>query len=266
MFSCLGAGVVLVLAFGAPINGQFGPATTPKREPLRPQGKVETLRTTAKIHGIQGDVLFVVDEEGQRWAVKMPSEVQDLHLVADAHLNWLRPGIMVRFTGEFDSKGKAQAPIDKLEAFTLRQPRQGEIPERVGVFREDAFGGGELFAGEGADGQSEGEVTSYVVIGQLRGLRDGEMFVAAGPALVRTPLAEDAKLSVDLADFSWVRVGDEAEIVGWYYPYLKGRAQATRLTIRSAKPIGFVPKEEPDKATPKPPTTQKKPPTEDLPF
>ena len=58
-------------------------------------------------------------------------------------------------------------------------------------------------------------------------------------------------------------LGDEIEIEGWYYPYMKSRVVATRVTIRGARPLGEEPKPK-RKVAPKTPPA--KPSDEELPF
>jgi hypothetical protein len=216
----------------------------------KPRGKVENVQAKGKIRGIQGDVLQVANEETkQQWLVKMPREPAGIRVSGTARPTYLQPGMMVRFSGQFDAKGNSQAPIEKLEVFTPKPVKEGMLPDpqQFGIFPEAAFGG-QVLEGVPAAGPPKSDVASFVVSGQLRGFRKGELLVAAGASLVRAPLAEQAEISVDVPDYRWVRPGDEVEVHGWSYPHLATHVVATRLTIRAGQPFGMVPEEKPVKS------------------
>jgi hypothetical protein len=78
----------------------------------------------------------------------------------------------------------------------------------------------------------------YRVGGQVSRIsRLGELTINAGGTSVKATLAGDAKLSVDVADLSFLRVGDNIEVRGWYPAGTKGRAIATQVTASSAEPL-----------------------------
>ena len=229
--------------------GQFGGDEYQEDMWSKPKGPVENVQAKGKIRAIQGEVMQVANEEAkQQWLVKMPREPAGIHVCGTARPTYLQPGLMVRFSGQFDSKGNPQAPIEKLEVFTPKPVKEGQLPDpqQFGVFPEAAFGG-QLFQDAPAAGQPKSEIGSFVVSGQLQGFRKGEIFVAAGPVLVRAALSEKAEISVDVPDYRWVRVGDEIEANGWSYPHLKTHVVATRVTIRASQPLGLVPEEKPAK-------------------
>ena len=72
---------------------------------------------------------------------------------------------------------------------------------------------------------------------------------------------------VDIADYRWVRAGDEIELAGWSYPHLKTHVVATRVTIRTKEPLGPVVEEKSGKKPiGKPAKPGAKPGDEELPF
>lgn len=278
-----------VLAWGAMLLGtgqavaQFGLDEQQQDLWSKPQGKVDHVQVKGQIRAIQGAVLQVANEETrQQWLVKLPRELAGIRVTGKARPSYLQPGMMVRFSGQFDSKGKPQAPISKLEVFTLKLV-DGDMPAplQFGVFPEAVFRGelapkdaavGPAAAGQPAATPASSEVASLIVSGQLRGLRKGELLVAAGTTLVRAPLAENAEISVDVPDYRWVRPGDEIEVAGWSYPHLKTHVVATRVTIRAGQPFGIVPEEKPvppvvtAPPVPKPDASKAKAEDEEFPF
>ncbi len=256
--------VTLLLAGQA--AAQFGVDGSQEDMWTRPRGNTETVQVIGKILALQGNVIQVASEASkQQWLVKMPREPAGIHLLGTARPTFLQPGTMVRFSGHFDSKGNSRAPVEKLEIFTPTPVKEGALPDvqQFGVFPEAAFAG-QLLQGDQA---AKSDVASYVVSGQLRGFRKGEILVAAGPTLVRTTLSEKAEILVDIADYRWVRPGDEIEVNGWCYPHLKSNVVATRVTIRAKEPLGPVVEEKPvKKPIGKPAKPGTKPGDEELPF
>lgn len=258
--SIIAALAMLLAARSAP--AQFGVDESQPDMWTRPKGNVENVEIKGKIVGMQRDVVQLANEQAnQRWLVKMPREANGVRVYGTARLNYLQPGMMVRFSGVFDLKGNAQAPIERLEVFTPKPAKEGMVdPQQFGVFAEEAFGA-RLLQNEAPGTQPKLETGSFVVSGQLRGFRKGELFVAAGPTLVRVPLSEKAEISTDVTDTRWVQVGDEMEVSGWSYPYLKTHVVATRVTIHSSHPMGPAPEEKPAKpAAPKAPEAKPEPP------
>ncbi len=264
---------VAILMLTGPAAGQFGADEYQQDIWSKPNGPVENVQAKGKIRAIQGDVIQVANEEAkQQWLVRMPREAAGIHVCGTARPTFLQPGLMVRFSGQFDSKGNPQAPIEKLEVFAPKAVKEGQLPDpqQFGVFPEAAFDG-QLFQDAPAAGQpkadAKAEIGSFVVSGQLQGFRKGEIFVAAGQALVRAALSDKAEISVDVPDYRWVRVGDEIEASGWSYPHLKTHVVATRVTIRASQPLGLVPEEKPAKSPGgKPAKPGAKSGNEELPF
>jgi hypothetical protein len=233
----------------------------------RPAVGTETATIKGKLKAMSGDVMQVGDDTINQYFVKLPGEAQQISLTGKALASWLKPGLLVRFVATVDAKGKIQNPVHKLDVITLRPPaRQGEVPELPGVYPATAFGGGGALGGgdapaaggigagggfgeKPAAGRGKEQSRTFKVIGQLTGLKNGEFAVAAGQFMLRGELQEDAEISVDIADYRYLQIGDEVEAYGWYYPQVPAQVQATKLTIKVAQPLGTAPDE---KLSPKP--------------
>ncbi len=240
---------VAALGLAGDVVAQFGEGEYQQDIWSKPMGNVDTVQANGKIRAVQGEVVQVANEESkQQWLVKMPKEPAGIRVLGTARPTYLQPGMMVRFSGQFDSKGNPQAPIEKLEVFTPKPVKEGMLPDsqQFGVFPETAFGG-QVFQDAKPAAQPKNEIASFVVSGQLQGFRDGQILVAAGPALVRAALSDKVEISVDVPDCRWVRPGDEIEVNGWSYPNLKTHVVATRVTIRASQPLGLVPEAKPSK-------------------
>lgn len=241
-------------------------AQVPRARPAnpRPASGTETATIKGKVKAKQGDVIQVGDDTVKQYFVKLPEEAQQIHLTGKALASWLKPGLMVRFVAAVDAKGKLQDPLHKLDVIVPRSPqRQGELPELPGVYPATAFGAvggadaaaaGGFGAGGGfgekpAVGRAKEQGGTFKVIGQLTALKNGEFAVTTGQMLLRGELKDDAEITVDIADYRYVQIGDDVEAYGWYYPLEPALVQATKITIKAVQPLGTAPDE---KLSPKP--------------
>ena len=251
---------------------------------LHAQPKKESLQIKGTIKAAQGDIIHVGNETTSEWYVKLPADPQNIFLTGTALPNWLKPGMAVRFVAQFDAKGKAQDPVHKLEVFTPRKPREGEMPDIPGVFPTTAFGagaGGDAPAGPGVGAAKPGPAAkakdqggTYKAVGQLTAVKGREFIVTAGQLRLGGELQKDVEISVNIGDYRYMKVGDAVEIGGFYYPPNLAQVQAERITIKAAQPLGTAEDEKPAKPGLKPRTDNRTKPkskgkskgTEDLPF
>ena len=204
-----------------------------------PQVKPEQLNTSGTIKGLRGGLMHISAEGGDQWLIKVQAKPQDVTFTAAAESSFLKPGMLVRFVGKFNKRGQCLEPISNLTIVTLREGVS------IGVAADSAGGG----AGEGVKalfGEAKAEEkptekpadsADFRVVGQLTKLsRTGEMTLNAGTTIKAT-LAENAKLSVDINDLSYIREGDSVELKGQYYPAQKGQAWATWLAVSAKEPL-----------------------------
>lgn len=216
-------------------------------ERRQPQVEIprEALQCTGTVKQVSRGVIGLESEAGDKWLVQVEAaRPQDLSFTGSADATFVKPGMWIRFTTKLTRRGDAQEPIATAEIYT---PREGF---GVGVYPEgaDAGGGGEggaLFAPAGEEkpkpepkAKVREEDINYRVGGQVSRIsRLGELTINAGGTSVKATLAEDAKISVDVADLSFLRVGDSIEVRGWYPAGTKGRAIANQVTASSAEPL-----------------------------
>ena len=192
------------------------------------------LRTSGTVQRVLRGALHIRTSNGDQWLVKVPEKAGQVQYTADAEANWLRPGMFVQFSGTFDKRGKAQAPIDQLTVFT---PREGF---RLGITADDALGGTDLFNNDDKAKKKapKKSVSSFLVAGRITSARKGNLQVAAGRTRVSVQVSEKARIRVDVADLSLVRPGDKVEVNASIYPQDPRRyAYASQLTVQAAKPL-----------------------------
>lgn len=198
----------------------------------RPQMPRENTRGSGTLKGLAQGLLHVETKEGDQLLLKVEAGPNELSHTGSADVSWLRPGMLVRFTARLSKKGQPLSDISEVTVFTPRES------SRIGIFPEAALGGGELFAEPNpAAAKDKDDSGTYLVSGQLTGLRGGKMTVAAGMVTLKLELAEEAKVRFDLADYRYAQPGDGVSFEGWYYPMAKHQIFARRLDITSAEPL-----------------------------
>jgi hypothetical protein len=227
-----------LLAIGGQAIAQYGERRQPQQEIPR-----EPLQCSGTVKQVARGVIGLATEAGDQWAVQVEARPQDLSFTGTADATFVKPGMWIRFSTKLTRRGDAKEPIATAEIYT---PREGF---GVGVFPEGAgTGGGEggaLFVPNTEEkpkpepkAKIRDEDTVYRVGGQVSKIsRLGELTINAGGTSVKAKLAEDAKISVDVADLSFLQAGDKVEVVGWYPAGTKGRAVATQVTASAAQPL-----------------------------
>ena len=192
----------------------------------------EDVRAKATIKAVKPGLLGVVTAKGEQWWVKVDAQPQNVSFVASADKNWLRPGMLVRFKNTFDVKGKPLAAVDRIEVISRR------ADTKLGLIPDSKFGGSGLFSDDEEPQKKKApQAASFTVAGTLRGIKGGTMLVAAGRTVVHSRLAEDAKVSVDVSDYSLARDGDSVDLSGWHYAGQKNRVFARSLKISSTRKL-----------------------------
>jgi hypothetical protein len=220
---------------------EYGVRRQPQQEIPR-----EPLQCAGTVKQISRGVIGVVSDAGDQWLMQVDARPQDLSFTGSADATFVKPGMWIRFTTKLTRRGDAKDPIATAEIYT---PREGF---GVGVYPEGAGqgggeGGGELFGAPveekakpkaKAEPKVRDEDVVYQVGGQVSKIsRLGELTINAGGTSVKATLAEDAKISVDVADLSFLQAGDKIEVRGWYPAGTKGRAIANQVTASASQPL-----------------------------
>lgn len=200
-----------------------------QKETLKAQGTIKAMAP--------GGLIQMVSEDGEEWVIKVEPRATVSYYAA-AEPNWLKPGMLVRFSGRFDNQGRSQGTTRNIAVVTLSEEVRPGIKVDVGL-----TAGEDLFSDEKpADAAAaQPQTVAADVVGTLKTLKDGEFVVAAPGAAVRGTLDEKAVVSVEMQGMQMAQVGDSIEVNGWYPPGVQGRALANRVTIRAKEPLkGWV--------------------------
>jgi len=234
-------------------------AVRPELEPFTAEGTIQAVA--------RGRIQMSTDS-AQNWMLMVDPKAV-VHVTGAAEPDFLRNGLSVRFTAELDKGGVAKEKIQQLTIFTPSPenppgvwpegegPAAGKAPEgelRGGIDADDgpairkAPEGGRR-RGSGADnGRAAGKALAsgvYTVAGRITSFRKGKLTVNAGRSTVRADVADDAKIDVDLADYSVAKQGDKISVTkGATFAGRVGLAQAQELTIKLSEPLA-LPKKKP---------------------
>lgn len=215
------------------------PVVRGQGQPRARAPRMATLRTVATIQGIRPGIVLVATKKGDKWAITVPRRPEAIEYHAEADSSWLQRGMSIRFNVLLDTRRlRGQEDVRSVSVVTLRQ---GIEP---GVFPEQGMPGKDhLFTTpqEPATKKRTRRAVAAVpclVIGRLLGIKKGNMMVAAGRALVRAPLAENAAVTIDVNDYRLARLGDKVEVNARYLPQRPGQAEGEQLVITAAKPLG----------------------------
>lgn len=117
-----------------------------------------------------------------------------VQVLGEAEPNFLRPGLLVQFTGTIQGRGTVAEPIEEITIFT---PRDGYS---IGVVDED--------------GDSKRDDGPKKIAGQLKSIKNGKITVVAGKQTIKAELVEEPTVQIDISDYSLAAPGDEITISG----------------------------------------------------
>lgn len=218
--------VVSVSLFGQTASGQGG------------SNMVTEFSGTLK--SVTRNGLIVTREDGTDVTVMSPDTPTGIQFVADAKPAFLTRGTLVRFTGTFMANGQATQPISRVEAFQPVNLKlvKGHFAERFtpGVHKD-------------RHGEKDAAVAKVSVVGALMGLTDTGIMVQAGKVPVQAPLASDAKLMLNVNNFSLAQAGDPVKVSGFYQPPNETLVKADSILINPTRVYGDVDNSKPKRKT-----------------
>ncbi len=198
----------------------------PETEPFAATGTIEAIA--------QGKVQILTNTD-QQWLVEIVPQA-DIKVTGTAKVDFLRPGMFVKLTADFDKRGKAAEPVGRLILFT---PSQQEM---IGAWPEGAAPSDDAEAPAANNRRDQG-AGRYTIHGRLTGNRKGKWTVNAGAVTVEFKLAEEPTIDVEIADYSFAKKGDKISIKrGKMFAGRMGLAQASKLEIELAEPLTLAKK------------------------
>jgi hypothetical protein len=169
--------------------------------------------------------------EDQQYVVTLLPTFSHVQCSGTADRSFLKPGVLVKFEGEFDKKGQAKEPIEQLAIVTESETSQPGIHSDAPVDEE-----------EQPRANRKGQTETYVVVGTIKMIKDTQMQVVTEEEKpIRLQLAKDAEIKVEVDDYSLASSGDEITIKGRQavapLGQQPGQIYAEEVTITLAKPL-----------------------------
>lgn len=202
--------------------------------------ETEKMSAVGELQGLKGDVMFIRTSGGEQWAVKAPKDASKLMFKGAATPAWLKKGMWVQFTANFDAKGVVHGGVNQLLVITPNKET------KVGVTQESDLSGGpaNLFSDD-EPVKSDVKTKIFTVVGRVTGLSSGgELSVTAGRTPVRVKLSDRTQVSVNLLGVQFARPGDKVSVEGWYYPQQPNQAYGNTITVTAGDTLGAKPKKE----------------------
>lgn len=224
--------------------------------------KPEKWNESGTVHSLDRSAINMLTEAKVPWRVELDKKTQ-FKVTGEADASALQPRSAVRLEALLNKRGIAVEPIKAVTIFTPRPGFQPVVDEVIGEVAS-----GEFSVSEGAQQpqattladlgignadekkrttkrtrgkkDDKAEAKRYSIVGMLISAKRGRLIVDVGKEKVRGELADDAKVTVDLANF-FARPGDEITVSGDALPkeYQRGQfgvAKARRVEITLAPP------------------------------
>ena len=217
-----------------------GPPVPPKL----PDGS-DIFDESGTVLAVMPGVVQVLTETKGTWLVQVMPGKSLVKITGSAEPTFLHGGIFVKFSGEIDDKGVLKEEVKELEIFTP-----------MGKSSSGVFASG---ADEKAKPINKLAAGTYDIRGKVASYKDGEIVVVAGKK-ISGKVASDAKIAVNMQDFSFVQEHDTVKAKGFTYknfgPDIQtsrpGKAVGTEVQISLAKTLTEPPRKGPVKPTKQP--------------
>jgi hypothetical protein len=198
----------------------YVPRTNRSNNPNSPNSSAnrgeQPFQGTATVYAVGSVGLEVTDANGNNW--KLAQEKNCLvEVTGTADPSFLKPDMLVKFSAQFDKKGKATAPLNELEIISPQAAMsslKAEINGKKGV-------------ADAVDGP---------VIGHVKTIKNNELTVQNTNGVFTAELGSNPSIKVNVSDFHWAQPGDKVDAKGYYTQ--QGLAYADEIKITLSTPLG----------------------------
>jgi hypothetical protein len=195
--------------------------------------------------------LTVTTDKDENWKLGFSQSIvqnEDVHVRGDADLAWVQPGFVVRMTAKVNTKkGVFLEPVSSFEVITLRP----EIEYGIHNENEEKSTDG-LFENKTVQKKKLPEEMTATIVGEIASLKSGKISVKVpGAKTLKGELAEKCKITVDVDQPQFIRVGDKVTIEGTHYEYQKPDGGAAGIGSIDKIEVDAAAKFEPMKPTKK---------------
>ena len=189
------------------------------------------------------NVIPMITKHKAKWLIQVVPGQSQVKVTGIAAPAYLHAGLFVKFTGEIDDSGTLKNELKELEILTPTGKNS------TGVFP----------GGADANTKPVGKVVAgtYEFRGKVIGYQNGELQVVANKKITGK-VASDAKIAVNVQDFSLAGEDDALAVKGWFYKGYEpspskgkvGQALGKMIEITLSKPLTAAPQKGPLKPLP----------------
>jgi len=191
--------VVWLAPGGRAALAQYGQA--PQPTPLQRLLQLPIVDLKGTVEEVKADMIGLKCE-GQSFILAIAPNHTRVQCNGTAERAYLRPGVLVRFAGDFDKKMQSKGPIEELYVVT---PSESAQP---GIHTDEPA------EGEQPRAKQRGGDESCVVVGTIKLIKDDQLQVVADGKNIKIQLAKDAEIKVEVDDYSLAMAGDEITVRG----------------------------------------------------
>lgn len=216
-------------------------AQAPPIPPKLPEG-ADLFEEEGTVMGVMPNLVQVLTKDKGAWWVQVAPGKSVVKISGTAEPTFLHGGVFVKFSGEINEKGVLQSEVKEMEIVTP-----------TGKASSGVYPSG---ADEKAKPVNKLEPGTYEIRGRVASFKDGEIQVVAGKKITGK-VASDAKIAINMQDFSFVQENDVVKAKGFTYKQFgpdvqtnrPGKAIGTEVEITLANPLTTAPKKGPTKPT-----------------
>ena len=228
------------------------------------QGGLNIVEVEGKVLGVDPSGLRIEQEDGTL-ATIMTGAVKELEYSAEASLQFISPGLFVRFQAPFDASGMPTEAVTKLTIFVpqraMRMSDEELMLQTPGVYpapkegkktdakesgaanqrkTSDASKNARNRAGNNQPGRAQAGATGgdFLVVGRIAAVQGDKMRLIAGRLPVMVQVDESAKIEVQSHDLSFCQPGDTAKVTGLANADAPNMIKATSLTVAASAKLG----------------------------
>lgn len=224
------------------------PSQSTVAQQVKPAGGLDISEVEGKLEGVAGNMLRLQSEDGTHYMVMLAGNTT-LAYDGTAEPEFLMPGLMVRFTAPFDAKGMPHGEVTELEIFRpakqrrmSREQMQDQTPGIYPVSKENEDKDKKQDARSRRRRKPEpplpAGVQKFRIVGQIRGVQDSKLQIAAGNRPVMIQLAKEPKIAVASGDTQFCMAGDAVSVSGLSNAAQPELIKAESIEIKGEQPLG----------------------------
>jgi hypothetical protein len=182
---------------------------------------IENFNGTGTIEAVATGKIQMVTDLNERWLIGIQPQTQ-VHVTGNMNADFLCPGMFVQFKADVDKRGIVSGKVEQLAVITPSQDKPSGIVPQPGA---------SIAGHEGSDDDKTRAAVPSTVRGQISKYQKNKLHIKVDKKTLICDLSNNAKISVDLDDYSLARRGDKIKVQGMKMGGVAGSVQAMQVKI-----------------------------------